>query len=234
MDKIQIIEKLFQYLLIYSYLLIPVLFIVGLFSGRKKTGWIKPGLALYGILFFFFLHYFYSIPLTYRYLQLQAYTFLEFSFFAFFFWHSLISKLAKKIIVIFTILFLVFQVAYYFYSLSAKYRVDSIPIGIETLFIFYFSLLYFVQFFKHTFSSNLYEYASFWLVVGIIVYLGFSFFFNILANFLTKEEFNAYWKYTYFPEMLKNVLFALIAGGIIYKKKKKIFKPNEIPKFDMI
>ena len=92
-----------------------------------------------------------------------------------------------------------------------------------------------MQFYKHKFSSNLYEYASFWLVVGMVVYLGFNFFMNILANFLTEQEFFAYWKYTYFPEMLKNVLFALIAGGILIKKtKKKISIPHETPQLDMI
>ena len=96
---------------------------------------------------------------------------------------------------------------------------DYAPRGLQGHFIYVF--LYFNQNFKYNLAENLYEYSSFWLIVGIIIYLGFGFFFNILANNLTKEEFDKYWHYTYLTEILKNILFALVVLGFFKEKKIK-------------
>jgi len=110
-----------------------------------------------------------------------------------------------------------------------------VPIGIETIFLFFFAFLYLQQYFKKSLSKNIYEYSSFWLVAGIIIYLGSSFFFNILANHVTQAQFDNYWHYTYIPEIFKNILFALVIFGYFFKTENSAnLKSKDIPNLDMI
>jgi len=63
----------------------------------------------------------------------------------------------------------------------------------------------------------------FWIVCGIIFYLGGSFFFNILANHLTQAVLSKYWFYSYSFDIIKNVLFA-IAITLFAKQNRKNIK----------
>lgn len=230
MDKIQIIEKLFKYILVYSFLLLPI----ALLFSRYKKNRLFTVLAVYGVVFFAFLTFYYDLPKSYRKLQQSTYTALEFSVFAFIIWHSVENKRIKNIIRTFSLLFIAFQVIYYFISKPERY-IDSVPIAVETILLFVFAFLYFQQYFKYNLSLNIYEYASFWLVVGILIYLGSSFFFNILANHVTDEQMDSYWHFTYIPEILKNILYSLVIVGLPFKqigsaKTKKL----DVPNLDMI
>jgi len=84
-------------------------------------------------------------------------------------------------------------------------------------------------------STYIYDNAYFWLVTGILIYVGFTFFFNILANSLHKDFINKYFIYSYFGDILKNILFAI---AVFYFAKQKNSKPtNEslnVPYLDMI
>jgi len=229
LDKIQIIEKLFSFTLLYSFLLISLL---AVFNKHRKSKIIIT-LALYGIVFFLFLFFYYDIPKEYRKAQQTVYTALEYSFFAYIFFSIINNLKTRRIIILCSIIFILFQIVYYFTSPPQK--IDSIPIGIETIFILVYVFLYFNQNFKYNLSENLYEYSSFWLIVGIIIYLGFGFFFNILANNLTAEEFEKYWHYTYLTEIIKNILFALVVLGFFKEKKNQSqLIERDIPNLDMI
>lgn len=230
MDKIQIIEKLFKYILVYSFLLLPI----ALIFSRYKKNRLFAVLAVYGIVFFAFLTFYYDIPKSYRKLQQAVYTALEFSVFSFIIWHSVENKRIKNIIRSFSLAFIAFQIFYFIISKPQRY-IDSVPIAVETILLFVFAFLYFQQYFKYNLSLNIYEYASFWLVVGILIYLGSSFFFNILANHVTDEQMDSYWHFTYIPEILKNILYAFVIAGLPFKqigaaKTKKL----DIPNLDMI
>jgi len=130
---------------------------------------------------------------------------------------------------------LVFHISYFLYSKPQK--IDSVPIGVETILIFLFSFFYFQQFLKYNISKNIYEYPSFWLIVGIIIYLGSGFFFNILANNVTDQQFENYWHLTYIPEILKNLLFAMVLLGYpsyINEQPNSKLKKSDIPNLDII
>lgn len=229
MDKIQIIEKLFTFILVHSYLLLPILFI---FSKSKKSQAIII-LALYGLIFYFLLQYFYDIPIKYRKIQQASYTFLEYSVFTYLFWYSIQNQKIRKFIVLSYFLFFAFHLCYYLFATIQK--MDSVPIAVETIFMFIYAFLFFRQFFKFNLNLNIYEYSSFWLVVGILLYLGTSFFLNILYNHLTKEQIEQFWHYSYIPEIVKNILFALVILGKPFKTINPVkVKPVEIPNLDMI
>lgn len=229
MVKIQTIEKLFYFILVHSYLLLPLLFLFNI-SRKKETILV----AVYGVLFFGLLKIYEYIPTRdLRILYISLYTFLEYSFFATLIALSIRSKKFRWIIVIFSSLFLCFQITYY---LTADFkRLDSIPIGIETILILIYVAYYFFHFFKVRTDRYIYHEPSFWMIVGILIYLGGTFFFNILVNHVEKKQFEDFWHLTYIPEILKNMLLALCI--FLYTKtfKKETKESNsKLPYLDMI
>jgi hypothetical protein len=122
----------------------------------------------------------------------------------------------KKLIVVLSIGFLVFQV-FYFLTADIK-RLDSLGIGIETILLFIYIILFFYDFFKNPKVSFVYNHYCFWISLGILVYLGSSFFFNILANHMTSNQMEKYWSLTLITEFIKNLF--LVASIIIFNKQQ--------------
>ena len=82
--------------------------------------------------------------------------------------------------------------------------------------------------------NYIYNNHCFWFSVGILLYLGGSFFFNILANNVDQKEIDNYWHLTLITEFLKNVLFAI---AIVVSSKKTNTSQNEkasVPFLDII
>jgi hypothetical protein len=214
----------------YSYLLLPLCFI--LIKGKFKHR-ILALLVLYGTLFFGVLFTFQSLPQSFlNNYFLGLYTLLEYSFFAYFFWFNIQSKSFRKIIIIISILFFLYQ---FFYITSVNFtKLDSISIGIETILVFIYIFYFFYEFSKNTKDVFIYNHYGFWLAVGIMIYLGGSFFFYILINSLTESEIEKFSNMTYVAEIIKNLLFAF---SIFVYKKHPVNKPQNhsknIPNLDM-
>lgn len=225
--KIQIIEKLLFYINSFSYLLLPLSLL--LFYSRRRDSIIA---AIYGAIFFFPVFYGRFTPIEYRKLFLVGYTFLEYIFFVTFLYLFTKNRLVRKTIIICSVLFLVFQIIFYF---SAKFlRLDSIPVGIETLLIFFFIFLFFYEQFKSQRVDFIYNNIGFWYSCGILLYLGSSFFFNILANHMEQSEVDSFWQLTLIGEILKNILF--LFAIIISSKKTEDINSNkkDVPFLDMV
>ena len=214
----------------YSYLLLPLCFI--LIKGKFKHR-ILALLVLYGTLFFGVLFIFQSLPQNFlNNYFLGFYTLLEYSFFAYFFWFTIQSKGFRKIILLISILFGLYQ---FFYITSVNFiRLDSISIGIETILVFIYIFYFFYEFSKNTKDVFIYNHYGFWLAVGIMIYLGGSFFFYILINSLTDNEIDKFSNMTYVAEIIKNLLFTF---SIFIYKKHPVNKPQNhsknIPNLDM-
>jgi hypothetical protein len=214
----------------YSYLLLPLCFI--LIKGKFKHR-ILALLVLYGIVFFGLLFIYDYLPQNFLNNYFQGlYTLLEYSFFAYFFWFTIQSKGFRKIIIIISILFGLYQ---FFYITSVNFiRLDSISIGIETILVFIYIFYFFYEFSKNTKDVFIYNHYGFWLAVGIMIYLGGSFFFYILINSLTDNEIDKFSNMTYVAEIIKNLLFAF---SIFIYKKHPVNKPQNhsknIPNLDM-
>ena len=91
------------------------------------------------------------------------------------------------------------------------------------------------EFSKNSTDSYIYNHYCFWFSVGILIYLGGSFFFYILIDHLDKKQVKAFGNLTYFAEIIKNILFALAI--FIYAKfsfKFKDQKTSSVPYLDMI
>ncbi len=208
-------EKFFLLALSYSFLLFPLCSLIK----RSKLDPITTILSFYGIIFYLLINFDEYIPKNLKQLSQAIYTVLEYSVFTFILFYYLKNKDQKRIITFSSIGFLVFIIIF---NISPRSnRIDSIPVGVETLLIFVYSFFYFRQFFV---SANNVSFKSpgFLLIVGILTYLSGTFFFNIFVNYLSKDEVRNYWWITYAIETIKNILFAIAILKIKQKSKKNI------------
>jgi hypothetical protein len=215
----------------YSYLLLPFCFF--LLKGKLKDKLLLL-LAIYGILFFGLLflsdYFFHSGFLTY---YQGFYTFLEYSIFTYIIWYNIRIKVFKKLMLLLSILFAFFQIIYI--TTATFKRLDSTSIGIETILVFIYIFLFLYDFSKNSKDTFIYNHYCFWIAVGILIYLGGSFFFYMLINHLDKKDVAKYANLTYIAEIIKNLLFAF--SIFIYKKFQlnKIHNHSKnIPNLDMI
>lgn len=226
MDKIQIIEKLFFNIVTYSYLLLPLTFLITIQKTRKTSSFF-----IYGTIFFLLL--FFKVDVegrTLRKLYSSSYTFLEYLFFTLALWREIRNRKFRIAMLILSVLFLSFQVFYFFKS--SLHHLDSVPVGIETIILFIYILFFFYQYFKEIDNRYIYNEPCFWIAVGILLYMGGSFFFNILANHLSEQEMENYWYITYIAEVIKNILFAI--AMIMYARQPKEPTPHKsIPYLDL-
>jgi hypothetical protein len=230
LDKIQTIEKLFNLILILSYLLIPVICLI-----LRKKDKIFVVLAVYGSIFFCLLLLWDQLPtrdakILYQY----VYTTLEYIFFSYFLWSSIQNVTFKKIIFFLSICFVAFQVTYYL--VNNTLRLDTIAIGIETILLLVYIIYFFYEYFNNVKFTSIINHYCFWLSVGILVYLGGTFFFNILAEQHAVQNFiDDYWYFTYLADTLKNILF-IAAIFVAIKYRNNFIKPEmkNVPYLDMI
>ena len=166
-----------------------------------------------------------------RRLYYGGYTLIEYLSFALIFWLIINNTTFKKVIVALSILFILFQVAYY--STVKFRRLDSVPVGIETIIIFIYIIYYLFEQFKSTKAQSLYENYLFWVCIAVMFYLAGSFFFYILANHLDKSQISEYWYLSFNADIIKNTLFA-IAILVYARKNHEIKKSTSIPYLDMI
>jgi hypothetical protein len=218
---------------LYSFLLPLVAFLI--ISKKAKPNNVVLIVLIYSLLFFL-LNVFYDDISSVRYLKkpyIFSYTFFEYCLFGSVLYIKIRNKSFKRLIIVLSILFFLFQAIYYFTSRIKT--LDSIPIGIETILIFIYVIYYFKEQFNNPENSFIYSDYVFWILVGIMVYLGGSFFFYILANHLDQKQIDQYWTYTYITDILKNIflmisvfMFALNLKNPSQKQK------SSVPYLDMI
>jgi Na+/H+-translocating membrane pyrophosphatase len=106
-------------------------------------------------------------------------------------------------------------------------RIDSIPIGIETILIFILIGFYFYEQINDTENLFIYERPHFWGALGILIYLSGSFFVYISAEKLPLKEVLKYWIITNIASIIKNLFFALafyLSAKNLTKKKRQPLK----------
>ena len=113
---------------------------------------------------------------------------------------------------------------FYFNVKDNQFRLDTIPIGVETILLFIYIFIFFYDTLRSTKQVDIYNNFGFWIAVGILLYLGVSFFFYILANDMLIDEIDQYWVVTFIAEMIKNIMFCIAI--IMYLPKKKNL-PNQ-------
>jgi hypothetical protein len=152
-------------------------------------------------------------------------TFFEFSCFAYFLWINIKSSNFKKVIFISSLGFVVFIITYTI--LSKFQRIDSFPIGIETIIILIFSFYFFYEKMNDPNTLFIYNDYRFWIVLAFMIYLSGSFFIYIFANQIPKKDMPQYWMFTDIFYALKNIFFLIgILVFALQPKKKHPIKPK--------
>lgn len=218
------------YILTYSYLLFPI--ILFFFRVRIKDRFLIL-LYIYGIAFFSLIFFDDVIPIEIKKYYQGFYTLLEYSIFTYVYWLNNKNKIFRRFVLFISALFLLFEL--YYVSNTTLQKLDSIPIGIETILVFIYIFLFFFDYAKRIKDTFIYYNYCFWISVGILIYLGGSFFFYILVNHLDQKDIERFINLTYISELIKNIFF--IISIFIYKKfsyKSTHNFAKEIPKLDMI
>lgn len=230
MEKSKVIEKLFYYIVTCSYLLLPIGFFV---SRNKKKDLVPLFLAIYGLIFFGLLLSYDTLPKEFRKPFQSFYTFLEYAFFAFFFWYNIKNQRFRKLIIILSVLFLLFQIVYFLKTMLI--RLDSVPIGVETILLLVYILYFFYEFSQKLNDQYIYNHYCFWISIGVLIYLGGSFFFYILINHLNNDQVQTFGNMTFMAEMIKNILFTVsIFIYSRYPSENTKEKQKSIPYLDLI
>jgi hypothetical protein len=93
-----------------------------------------------------------------------------------------------------------------FFSFGVNF-VDSIAIGIETLLVIIFSVLFFLEQLREEVSNYIYLTEKFWVILGFLIYLTGSFFIYLYADNVSKKELRHFWYITFILNTIKNIFF---------------------------
>lgn len=136
-----------------------------------------------------------------------VYTLLEYVTFTYLLFQNMNSRTVARVVAVISIPLLVFQVFYLMYAQPKL--LDSVPIGVYTLFMLGYIFYYFYRVLMSQVSVPLYKQYTFWIAIGILTYLSGTFFFYILINHMPKSQIRPYWFITYIFDIIKNLLFVV-------------------------
>ena len=190
-----------------------------------------------GLLFLviYFVDYFHAHKenLQFRRFLINSFTFIEFFFLSAFIWLNLENKKAKFFLIFFSFAFTAFLV--YFNVTSHFTRIDSIPIGIESLIIISFSFYFLYERVKSPSLTFIYNDYRFWIIIGMIIYLAGSFFIYIYGEQLETASWKKFRYLTLVFYIIRALFFSI--GIIVFAKRPapKIKTANKtIPYLDII
>ena len=190
---------------------------------------------LFYVTFFFIYNIFFTEikAVTGKKLYYFIYTLAEFLCFSLMIKISVAEKKFSFLYFILISLFTLFLIG--FYSFGNIRNIDSIPIGIESIFLMILIVYYFYSELKNVSSQNIYDTYSFWIIIGILIYIGFTFFFNILANSLDRNFLGKYFSYSYLGDIIRNIFFGISVLFMAKKSSKEKSKTiSNVPYLDMI
>jgi len=201
----QTVEDFFYLTLVISY--VAPLLLLGYMRGANDRV-IVLTLIPYFLFFFlynlFFDHLESSLGGQIYYL---LYTLVEFFAFTLIIIKSDAALKFKRLCYTLAFLFLIYCT--YRYFVKSEERMDSYEIALETCIILFMAIYFFYLRFKKVDEQYLYQNPYFWLMTGMLVYLAFTFFFNILVNHVDNEVIKNYYHFSYIGDIIKNLLFAV-------------------------
>ena len=159
-----------------------------------------------------------SNPL-FKYYCWSTFTFVEYSIFTYTIYSCLKNSKVKTLILVISLLFILFTTV--FNIVTNFQKIDSIPIGIETILILLFSFYFLYEQTNDPKSLFIYNKYRFWLIIGFMLYLAGSFFVFLYASGLSTDILHQYWFITNCFYVTMIVLF-LVALFIHLKKSRNI------------
>ncbi len=153
-----------------------------------------------------------------HYILLVLFTSLEYLLFSTIFYYSIKSNKFKKLIIVFSFLFLILITINFLYGKHKNY--DSLSIGVETILVMVYCFYYLYEQMNDLSTSFIYHRYHFWIAIGILIYLGGSFFIYIFADKVDNSILDDYWFLTYAFYIVKNIFFLIGIGHLISQSKQ--------------
>jgi hypothetical protein len=203
--KTKTIESLFIYLDTFSNFL-PIIFFL-IFSRKNKND-VGLRIIIAYALINFLINYLIIISSNQNTILYESFTPIEFLFFSSFLFITIKSKAIRKLIIVLSSCFICFLALFYALNKKDAIVIDSIPIGIETILILIFCFYYLYEQMNDVNTIFIYNKYTFWIILGIIIYLSGSFFIYVFANQFSKE-ISKYWFITNILSILKNIFFTI-------------------------
>jgi hypothetical protein len=193
-------------------------------SRKEKPLWIILCYVSLNILISFSDPYTQSSPLL-KIITYAFSTFYEYSLFTYFIWINIKSKKFRKFIAFASILFVIFLLIFY---TNVKFiRLDSVPIGVESILILIFASYFFYEQVNNPQVLFIYNDYKFWIITAMMIFLSGSFFIYIFVNQIPKSELSQYWSFIQIFFLLMYILFSI---GIIILGLKPNQKHHTKPK----
>jgi hypothetical protein len=217
------IEDLFFYLVFAADLfVIGHIFLFVKNAAKYKVLWLIVFYSLFNSLFNIIPSF---ISPKSLYLTLVLFTCVEYLVFAMIFYDIIKHQLFRKIIIGASAFFLIVVIFSYH---PDKKTFDSLPIGIETILIIIFSFYYLFEQMNNLTDSFIYNRYHFWIAIGILLYLGGSFFIYIFADKVDSKILDDYWFLTYVFYIIKNIFFAIGIANLVSESKREKIKSYSI------
>ena len=222
------IENLFVYLHTSTNLLVILLFLIFYKRIRHEKG-------LFYIALYCFVDLLFNFIINNKHIQVNNYltaffTLFEYLIFTCFIYLNLINNKFRTLIAVLSTAFILFIIVF---DLLTKFQgLDSIPIGIESIFIIIFSFYFLFE--QMNDVSNLFVYSryQFWVVIGFMLYLAGSFFIYILASHISFEITLKFW---FLTNVFYSIMAAFFAIAFFIQGKNKNTNNNSITsKFRLI
>jgi hypothetical protein len=229
LGKIPSIEKLFYNIAEYSDYVPILIFLVLLPKLKGNAGiWLIIAYILFSILSVYIGDLFEGSK-EIKHFFISFITLVEYLLFSIFIRLNTYRKRFKFIQGFLSVLFFIFILVY---STTIQFkRIDTLPIGFETILLLSFSFYFFYELMNDPKIVFVYYDYRFWIVLGFVTYLAGSFFIYIFAEQLSKPEFREYYHYVYLFYALKNILFSIGILLAARQPRNKIHHP--VPHLDL-
>lgn len=138
------------------------------------------------------------------------------------------KRIVRRLILIFSILFIVFLVLYTIYVKISQ--LDSVSIGIESILVLAYAFYFFFELVNNPNVLFINQDFRFWITIGMSLYLAGTFFLYIFAQSFPIKEIRPFWILTYIFYIIKSIFFCVAI--IINSKKTNNLKTQELPYLD--
>lgn len=197
--------------------LLPILIFLLFFRGKKE-------LSVWVIFFYCIYSFSNDLIILYRsdhkleyLIFLYTFTIIEYLFFSILLYSLIQSKVLRKGIIVISLLFIGFCL-YNIINTPIK-KFDSVQASIESILVIAYCIIYFYQQLNQPQVTFIYASYTFWIVIGILIYLSGTFFLYAFASDLPPQVREHSWIINLICTILKNLLFT--AAIFIHGRKPK-------------
>lgn len=192
---------------IFSPLLPIVFFLIHKERNKEKRLWVVFINCWLAFLFDISYKPLKELKQTFEFDVFSFYTFAEYTLIAVFFYLTLKTASFKKAVIVCSVLFYIVSPLNIIYYRNLNF--DSLTFSTEAVFVVVFCIMYFYEQINDTNVTFVYGTKSFWIIIGLLLYITVGLFPYITKPFLNHKEQRLLSPIPYMANFLKNILFTI-------------------------